>query len=244
MSIDCQKIPVSEKNIVRACSFTIKKVSVFILSIVLLSVLIFSFSAGKAETYNEVFAGNKYYEYMQDIYKNHNSHYCQKLRILSITSYFRERNSSLSKKLAKTYATLVERYSRINNADPFLSAAVLVRESNVRRKANNSNIAYGFMQINWRANGEWIKRKFPKINRPKDLYRTVNNLKVGTYILGQDLKMSEGNTDKALDKYRGKSLISYRIDVLNHYEEVTRRFKKLKNGDLGYTLTDIYHRIF
>lgn len=221
-----------------------KRLSAKISRIALFSLLMFLFSSTAVRAYNEVFPASRYYRYMQDIYENHNSHYCQKLRILAIASYFRDRNTDLAIKTAKTYATLVERHSRINGVDPFLTASVIVRESNVRRKANNSNRSYGFMQINWPANGSWIRKKYPGIKKPADLYRTENNLKVGTYILGSNLQKYDGNVDRTLDRYRGKSLLSYRKEVLAHYEEITRRFKKLKDGDMGFAINDVFHTIF
>jgi len=121
---------------------------------------------------------------------------------------------------------------------------VIVRESNVQRTANNANRSFGLMQINWTANESWIKEKFPKIKSPNDLYRSENNIQVGTYILGSNLKEQNGNVDRALDRYRGKSLLSYRRSVLSHYEEITRRFKKLKDGDLGFSINDFYHTVF
>ena len=219
----------------------LSKPSLFL--IVILCTMIF-LPTLEASAYTEVFPGSRYYRYMQGIYKNHNSHYCQKIRILAINSYFRDRNSSLTKKTAQTYATLVERHSRINEVDPFLTAAVIVRESNVQRTANNANRSFGLMQINWTANESWIKEKFPKIKSPNDLYRSENNIQVGTCILGSNLKEQNGNVDRALDRYRGKSLLSYRRSVLSHYEEITRRFKKLKDGDLGFSINDFFHTIF
>jgi len=196
-----------------------KRLSAKISLIALFSLLMFLFSATAVRAYNEVFPASRYYRYMQDIYENHNSHYCRKLRILAIASYFRDRNTDLAIKTAKTYATLVERHSRINGVDPFLTASVIVRESNVRRKANNSNRSYGFMQINWPANGSWIRKKYPGIKKPADLYRTENNLKVGTYILGSNLQKYDGNVDRTLDRYRGKSLLFCRKEVLAHYKK-------------------------
>jgi hypothetical protein len=137
-----------------------KRLSAKISRIALFSLLMFLFSATAVRAYNEVFPASRYYRYMQDIYENHNSHYCQKLRILAIASYFRDRNTDLAIKTAKTYATLVERHSRINN-----------------------------------------------------------NLRVGTYILGSNLQKYDGNVDRTLDRYRGKSLLFCRKEVLAHYKK-------------------------
>jgi len=162
-----------------------KRLSAKISRIALLSLLVFLFLATAVRAYNEVFPASRYYRYMQDIYENHNSHYCRELRILAIASYFRDRNTDLAIKTAKTYATLVERHSRIND-----------------------------------------------------------NLKVGTYILGSKLQKYDGNVDRTLDRYRGKSLLSCRKEVLAHYKKWARLFKKLKDGDMGFAINDVFHTIF
>jgi hypothetical protein len=82
------------------------------------------------------------------------------------------------------------------------------------------------MQINWNANRPWIVKTFP-IKTKKQLMVPENNIRVGVHILAANIKKSKGSVDKGLDRYRGRSLASYRNSVHAHYLAIARIFKKL-----------------
>ncbi len=167
------------------------------------------------------FKGSSALKYME----GRRSHKYAKARVEIMSHYFMAKNPTLSGKAAKTYASLVEAISSKYGIDPFLVSSLVVRESGVRVKAK-SGLAYGLMQINWRANKSWIPRVFPTVKSPSKLLRSRPNIYVGSYILREALQRSGGDVDRALDIYRGKNVPSYRISVHGHYSEQVGLLKK------------------
>lgn len=167
------------------------------------------------------FSGSSDYSYMLDHRAKKYSH----MRVNVMQRYFCAKNPKLSSRNALRYAAVVERVSRSYKVDPFLVAAIIVKESTVRRSAKSSS-SYGLMQVNWNANKTWIRKKFPAVKGPSSLLHSGNNIKVGAYILKSALERSKGNVDKALDVYRGKSLSGYRAKVFRYYGDQVELFRK------------------
>ncbi|HOO62605.1 MAG TPA: transglycosylase SLT domain-containing protein [Synergistaceae bacterium] len=173
------------------------------------------------EAYVSFFGSSPEYRYMQ----KHSSKKYASRRVLVMRDFFRLQNPSVSAKAAKIYAALTERICRKYDVDPFLVAAIIVKESTVQVGAK-SGIAYGLMQINWEANKKWIPRIFPTIKSRRDLLHSRPNIYVGTYMLREALRNAGGNVDHALDRYRGKSVTSYRQKIHAFYVSMTESFKK------------------
>jgi hypothetical protein len=197
--------------------YIFRKTLIMVLAALLFVLLTFS----SAFAYTHVVHSSSCYKYMQ----KHRGSGEKSKRIKAIQQYFCIKNPKLASKTARTYAILVERRSRKDKLDPFLVASIIVKESTVNRLANSGR-SYGLMQVNWNANKSWIKKVFPKVRSRKDLYRSAKNIDVGCYILKKALERSGGNVDRALDRYRGKSLISYRKKVLAHYCSIVKLFRK------------------
>lgn len=183
--------------------------------------LIISIWIPSAWGYQSVFRSSSSYKYMT----KHRSRKYSKTRISVIAHYFRVKNPKLSSKSARTYAGLVESISRKYGVDPFLISSIIIKESTVRVKAKSGR-AYGLMQINWKANRKWIPRVFPTVKSAKNLLHSKPNIYVGTYMMRQFIKKNGGNVDKALDRYRGKSLVKYRSRIHSYYSAQVKQFKK------------------
>lgn len=166
------------------------------------------------------FSGSGDYRYML---QHRAKRYAQK-RVKVMQRYFCAKNARLSSNDALRYAAVVERVSRAYGVDPFLVAAIIVKESTVRRTAK-SYCSYGLMQVNWDANKSWIRKKFPKVKGPRSLLHSGNNIKVGSYILKSALERSHGDVDRALNIYRGKSVASYRGKIFRYYGEMVELFR-------------------
>ncbi len=190
-----------------------------ILFLLTVFVLIFLISTASANT--GVFPDSSLYRYMQ----KHQDSRDKDKRIKATARYFCQKNPKLAAKTARTYAILVERTSRKYHLDSILIASIIVKESTVNRVACSGR-SYGLMQINWNANKSWIPKVFPKVRSRKDLYRSAKNIEVGSYILKKALEKYHNNVDRALDRYRGKSLVSYRKAVLAHYCAIVKIFQK------------------
>ncbi|NCC96256.1 MAG: hypothetical protein EOM02_05380 [Synergistales bacterium] len=177
-------------------------------------VLWVAFTACQAQAYTAYFSGSQASKYME----KHLSKKYAKARVAVISEYFMTKNHSLSAKAARGYASLVEAVSDKYGLDPFLISSIIVKESSVRVKAK-SGLAYGLMQVNWRANKSWIPRVFPTVKSPSHLLHSRPNIYVGSYILKDAVKRSGGNLDRALDIYRGKNVPEYRSKLHRLYSD-------------------------
>ena len=81
------------------------------------------------------------------------------------------------------------------------------------------------MQINWKANGPWIRRTFSSSDKNQVL-SPENNIRIGTCIIASKIRDARGDVDKALDRYRGRSLLSYRNGVMKHYQAIYSLFSR------------------
>lgn len=150
----------------------------------------------------------------------------QALRQNAITNYFTKKNPKIPLKTLSLYAQLIEATSAKYKLDPFLVAAIMVKESTMRERVVSKG-NYGLMQINWNANKSWIKKTFP-VRSKDDLLVPANNVKIGAHILAANIRRTGGDVDKGLDRYRGRSLASYRNSVHSHYRAMAEIFKQLK----------------
>lgn len=178
-------------------------------------------STGPQRALAAPFSTSEAYRTMQ----GHQSKKDQGYRIQAIESYFLKKNPGVSKNKAALYARTVEKWASHYSIDPFLVASILVKESTVRAQAVSKG-NYGLMQINWKANSPWIVKTF-SIRSTKELLEPSNNIRTGAHILSANIRKSKGNLDGGLDRYRGRSLTSYRNIVHSHYTEITKIFRKI-----------------
>ncbi len=167
------------------------------------------------------FGSSESYRYMEQ----HRAKKYARKRVKVMQRYFCAKNPRLSSRNALRYAALTERNCRHYKVDPFLVAAIIVKESTVRRTAR-SCCSYGLMQINWDANKSWIRKKFRTVHGPGSLLHSGPNIKVGTYMMKSALERTGGNVDRALDIYRGKSHPAYRGRICRYYADMVSLFKE------------------
>lgn len=136
-------------------------------------------------------------------------------RTRAIESYLKRVYPKISSANASLYAGLIERHSQHYKVDPFLVTSIMAKESTFKANAV-SNGNYGLMQINWKANGSWIKKTF-SVRDTKQLLTPENNIRIGACIIAAKIRAAGGDVDKGLDRYRGRSISSYRNGVMKHY---------------------------
>ncbi len=146
-------------------------------------------------------------------------------RTRAIESYLKRVNPKISSANASLYAGLIEKHSQHYKVDPFLVTSIMAKESTFKANAVSKG-NYGLMQINWKANGPWIKKTFP-VKDTKQLLVPDNNVRIGVCIIASKIKSSGGDVDKGLDRYRGRSLSSYRNGVMKHYSALYTLFARL-----------------
>lgn len=99
-------------------------------------------------------------------------------------------------------------YSRKNQVDPFLVAAIIKNESGFKPNVVSSVGAIGLMQI-MPDSGYWIAKQMGLQDyRSADLYKAKQNIRMGCWYLGELLYEFQGNEALALMAYnagRGKT---------------------------------------
>ncbi len=147
-----------------------------------------------------------------------------KLKQEIIARTFISYNRFLPEDDAKRYAKAVMKAAHTFKVDPFLVTAIIIKESTANYMARSS-VAHGLMQVHWAVHKEAIKNAFgSKINELRDLYVPENNIAVGTWILSNYIKSSDGNIKKALGRYYGDPNSSYADKVLNIYLNIVSEF--------------------
>jgi len=146
-------------------------------------------------------------------------------KIQVIVSAFTRVNRALDQATAALYATHVIEASENFGVHPFMIASIIIRESTVKPNAR-SRYAYGLMQINWKAHRKGLKKAFSDIRTLEDMIKPRNNIMAGTWIFSWYLKSSNGDINKALAKYLGRTGKKYINRVLAGYDAMLKEFEK------------------
>ena len=103
----------------------------------------------------------------------------------SITALMRHYNSKLSQQAASQYAEYILQAGEKFRQDPFVVAAMIVKESSARHDAVSRGGDYGLMQVRWRVHRRSITQKYPHIKNAKAMLEPKYNILVGTEILAR-----------------------------------------------------------
>ena len=101
----------------------------------------------------------------------------------SIAALLKSYNSKLGQKAALQYAEYILQASEKFRQDPFVVAAMIVKESSARHDAVSRGGDYGLMQVRWRVHRRSITQKYPHIKDAKAMLNPEYNILVGTEIL-------------------------------------------------------------
>jgi soluble lytic murein transglycosylase-like protein len=147
----------------------------------------------------------------------------------AIAEFFQEKNKHLGAERAESYAHYVLEAAHTFGVDPFLIAAIIIKESRVRDSAK-SRVAYGLMQINWKVHRHNIGKAFSHIRTLTEMMKPKNNILVGTYIFSCYLSSSNGDLGRALLKYYGGKNVKYVNKIYSYRHELDKRFAKKLNS--------------
>jgi len=145
-----------------------------------------------------------------------------------IMESFLKANRKLAKEDAWEYSGYVMESSRLFGVDPFLIAAMIIKESTVKKDAR-SRYAYGLMQVNWRVHRKGLQAAFKQIRSLSDLLVPRNNILAGTYIFSWYMKSSSYDVRKALAKYLGRNGSKYITSVLSLYNRMNNSYQLAMN---------------
>ena len=104
-------------------------------------------------------------------------------------------NNKITLQYALRLSRIVSREGSKYNINPYIIAAIIVRESSVRTRVISKTGDYGLMQINLKAHRR-------KIRSPEDLFNPDINIALGTRIFADCLKHSK-SLRSALIRYSG-----------------------------------------
>lgn len=139
---------------------------------------------------------------------------------------FIEANSTLNKKAAKEYSSLITKYAKEHSVDPFLIAGLMKVESQFDRYAVSDAGALGLTQIMPR----WHREKIRKLSERFGYFNPFepeHNIAMGTMIYAEYKQLSKGNRVNALLRYNG----SLHHDAPTYANAVLNEFKKAKKWE-------------
>ena len=141
----------------------------------------------------------------------------------NIFALFTKANPKISAATAKKYSELVIEASEKYKQDPYVIAAIIVHESTVNNKAKSKGGDYGLMQIRWKYHKDSVRKIFPNVKHPHDMFDARVNIFYGTKLFGEYLK-------KANNDLRG-GLMGYSAGGTKLTRKVLATLKKLQSKD-------------
>ncbi len=136
--------------------------------------------------------------------------------------------------LNRTIWNFITKESKINNVDPGLTAAIIWHESEGKSWAKGKPVTVktrsGYKTL--RALGLMQVMPFHYKGNPKDLHNAQLNIKLGTKIIGHNLKRRRGNTYIALKDYNsgpGSNYYNkkYINGILRQYNQYKENLKQI-----------------
>ncbi len=122
-------------------------------------------------------------------------------RARNIFALFTKANPKLSAATAKKYSELVIEASEKYHQDPYVIAAIIVHESTVNNRAVSKGGDYGLMQIRWKYHKDAVRKIFPKVKHPHDMFDAKVNIFYGTKLFGEYLRKANNDLRGGLMGY-------------------------------------------
>lgn len=141
----------------------------------------------------------------------------------NIFALFTKANPKISAATAKKYSELVIEASEKYKQDPYVIAAIIVHESTVNNKAVSKGGDYGLMQVRWKYHKDAVRKIFPKVKHPHDMFDARVNIFYGTKLFGEYLR-------KANNDLRG-GLMGYSAGGTKLTRKVLATVKDLQSKD-------------
>ena len=141
----------------------------------------------------------------------------------NIFALFTKHNTKLPAQTAKKYSELVIEASEKYKQDPYVIAAIIVHESTVNNKAVSKGGDYGLMQVRWKYHKDAVRKDFPNVKHPHDMFDARVNIFYGTKLFGEYLR-------KAKNDLRG-GLMGYSAGGVKLTTKVLATLKELQSKD-------------
>ena len=141
----------------------------------------------------------------------------------NIFALFTKANPKISAATAKKYSELVIEASEKYKQNPYVIAAIIVHESTVNNKAVSKGGDYGLMQIRWKYHKDAVRKIFPNVKHPHDMFDARVNIFYGTKLFGEYLR-------KANNDLRG-GLMGYSSGGVKLTNKVLATVKELQSKD-------------
>ncbi|WP_138204049.1 lytic transglycosylase domain-containing protein [Haloimpatiens lingqiaonensis] len=143
------------------------------------------------------------------------------------------------------YKEYIERYSKENELDPMLIAAIIKTESNFNDRAKSNKDAYGLMQLTPET-AKWISEKMQMINFQENiLYNPETNIKMGCWYV-KNLQKEFKDMDLVLAAYNaGRGRVSKWLKDPEHSKDGKNlHYIPFKETDKYVKKVKISHNIY
>ncbi len=153
----------------------------------------------------------------------------------NIVSLFMTKNPKLNQRTAKNYAELVIEASKKYKQDPYVIAAIIVHESTVNNKAVSKGGDYGLMQIRWKYHKDTVRKDFPNVKKPQDMFDARVNIFYGTKVFSEYLRKAGNDLHGGLMGYSSGSVklatkVKATLKELQAKDKNTNANKKSRKG--------------
>lgn len=144
-----------------------------------------------------------------------------------VADVFTHYNRNLSPPQARELARLVFQAGAKFQVEPFVLAAIIVRESSARPQVISKGGDYGLMQVRWCVHQKWIMKKYPQVRGAADLLKPEINIFVGAEIFSGYYAKRKTIRGALLRYSAGNKTLAKR--VLSTFNELNKRYKEVKN---------------
>lgn len=133
-------------------------------------------------------------------------------------------NPRLPTSVAGDYAKHVVSAADFFKIDPFLIAAVMIKESTANYMSASSS-SCGLMQIHWDVHKNWLMARFGFKDK-REIYDPKINIYAGSMLLSGYLK-KEGSVEGALARYLGARSQKYAGFVITRQMRMQQKYKEV-----------------
>ena len=153
----------------------------------------------------------------------------------NIFALFTKHNPTLSAANAKKYSEIVIEASEKYNQNPYVIAAIIVHESTVNNKAVSKGGDYGLMQIRWKYHKDAVRKDFPNVKKPQDMFDAKVNIFYGTKLFSEYLRKANNDLRGGLMGYSAGGVklttkVLATVNELQSKDNNTNRKTKSRKG--------------
>lgn len=106
-------------------------------------------------------------------------------QLRAMAELFRRYNPKLTEKQARSFGEYAIQAGDRFSQEPFVLAAMIIRESSAKPNVVSKGGDYGLMQVRWRIHEKRIRKKYPSVKKAKDFLNPKVNILVGAELFSE-----------------------------------------------------------